>query len=307
MRAIKATRFGGPDVLELTDVPDPVPGPGELLIDVAAAGVLWLDVQVRKGDGPAFIAAVPPYVPGGALAGVVRSTGERVVTRGPDGGYAEQVVVQAEDVVHVPDALGLPAATALMDDGTTAVALLERTPVRAGEWVLVQPALGGLGSLLLQSAVAEGARVVAAARGEHKLTLAKELGAEAVADYDDPQWTEQVRALTGGGVQVAFDGIGGATGLAAAAVVVDGGRFCSYGVAGGEPARVRGRGLTVAPMEQLAEFWPDQRRNLERALTAAAEGRMRPVIGMTYPLADAAQAHRDIEERRTIGKSLLVM
>ncbi|TDQ04115.1 zinc-binding dehydrogenase [Labedaea rhizosphaerae] len=309
MRAIVATRFGGADVLELTELPDPEPGPGELLIEVAAAGVLWLDVQVRQGNGPEFVDAKPPYVPGGAVAGVISAVGdgvdssrigERVLGRPAAGGYAERAVVT--EAVAVPDELDLRPATALIDDGTTAVALLDRTPVRPGEWVLVQPALGGLGSLLVQLATAKGARVIAAARGEHKLAAAKELGAAEAVDYGDPQWTDRVRELTGG-VDVVFDGVGGELGAQAARLVADGGRFSSYGMAGGAP--------TTTPngvgMEQLSTFWPDLTKNLNSALAAAAAGTLRPVIGTTYPLAEAASAHRDIELRRNVGKVLLTM
>jgi NADPH:quinone reductase-like Zn-dependent oxidoreductase len=314
MRAIVVTRFGGPDVLELTEVPEPVPGPGELLVEVTTAGVGWLDTQVRLGNGPDFIDAKPPYVPGGAVAGVVSAVGDgvdadlvgrRVLGRPPRGGYAERCVVPADTAAVVPDGLGSAEATTLVDDGTTAIALLDRTPVRAGEWVLVQPALGGLGSFLVQLAAAQGAKVIAAARGSHKLVGAKDLGATAAVDYGDPQWTDQVRALTGGsGVAVAFDGVGGELGIAAAGLVADGGRFSSYGMSGGAPAQAPA-GVAAVGMEQLSEFWPDLTRNLRTAISSAAEGKIRPVIAARYPLAEAASAHRDIESRRNIGKILL--
>lgn len=318
MRAIVATRFGGPDVLELTEVVDPVVGPGELLIEVAVAGVGWLDTQVRLGKAPDFIDASPPYVPGGAVAGVVSAVGAdvdpdlvgaRVLGRPRQGGYAERAVVPADTAAVVPDGLDLAVATTLLDDGTTAIALLDRTPVRAGEWVLVQPALGGLGSFLVQLAAAQGAKVIAAARGEHKLAAAKDLGAAEAVDYSDPQWTDRVRALTGGaGVAVAFDGVGGDLGVAAAGLVADGGRFSGYGMPGGAPTVVPPeRGLTVVGMEQLSEFWPDLARNLNTALAAAASGEVRPVIGTRYPLAEAASAHREIEQRRNVGKILLTL
>ena len=316
MRAIVVTRFGGPDVLELTEVPDPVPGPGELLIEVAVAGVGWLDTQIRQDKGPDFIDVKPPYVPGGAVAGVVSAVGDgvaselvgqRMVGRPAQGGYAERAVVPADTAAVVPDGLELAGAATLLDDGTTAIALLGRTPVRAGEWVLVQPALGGLGSLLVQLAAAQGAKVIAVARGEHKLVVAKDLGATEVVDYGDPQWTVRVRALTGGdGVDVAFDGVGGELGAAAAGLVVEGGRFSSYGMPGGAPTPVPD-GRQGVGMEQLAQFWPDMSRNLSTALSAAAEGSLRPVIGATYPLAEAGRAHQDIELRRNLGKILLTM
>jgi NADPH:quinone reductase-like Zn-dependent oxidoreductase len=282
------------------------------LVEVAVAGVGWLDTQVRQGKGPDFISVSPPYIPGGAVAGVVSAVGAgvdsdflgmRVLGRPRHGGYAERAVVPADTAAVVPDGLDLAVATTLLDDGTTAIALLNRTPVHAGEWVLVQPALGGLGSFLVQLAAARGARVIAAARGEHKLVAAKELGAVEAVDYSDPRWTDQVLALTGGeGVSVVFDGVGGSLGVAAAGLVASGGRFSGYGMPGGAPTPVPAGGVG---MEQLPEFWPDMGRNLRAALSAAVSGEVRPVIGSRFALASAGEAHLEIESRRHFGKVLL--
>ncbi|GAA4536079.1 zinc-binding dehydrogenase [Amycolatopsis samaneae] len=316
-----ATRFGAPDVLDLVELPTPEPGPGELRIAVTAAGVGWLDARIRAGEGPGVFAVRPPYIPGGAVAGTVDAIGDgvaghwlgtRVIGRagtGYGGGYADTAIAAAGNVFPVPDDLGLHSALALLDDGSTAVALLEKTPVRAGERVLVAPGVGGLGNLLVQLALAGDARVIAAVRGPEKLAVAQDLGADAV-DYAAPDWAAQVRARTDGrGVDVVFDGLGGTVGATAVSLLADGGRFSGYGMASGAEtvlADADRRRLTVVDMAQLPEFWPDTPRRVRHALAEAAAGRLRPVLGQTYPLAEAAAAHADIEARRFLGKSLLV-
>ncbi|QWF81234.1 zinc-binding dehydrogenase [Amycolatopsis sp. CA-230715] len=319
MRAITATRFGAPDVLELVELPTPEPKAGEFRIDVEAAGVGWLDALIRSGHGPDVFEVEPPYVPGGAVAGTVTAVGAevpdgwagaRVIARagsGYGGGYADTAISAPDAAFRVPDGLDPRTALAVMDDGSTAVALLEWTPVRSGDRVLVAPGAGGLGNLLVQLALAAGAKVVAGVRGPEKAAIARDLGAEAV-DYAEPGWPDRVRQLTGG-LDVAFDGLGGAVGAAAVDLLVDGGRFSGYGMTSGAEAVIgeadRQR-LTVLDMGQLPEFWADNARRVQLVLAEAAAGRLRPVIGRTYPLAEAAAAHEDIEARRFVGKSLLL-
>lgn len=316
MRAIMATRFGAPDVLELVDLPTPSPRAGQLGIEVAVVGVTWMDALIRAGGGPEVFAVAPPFVPGGAVAGTVtavgtgvdgRWLGTRVVARaaseGYGGGYADTVIAMPEDAFPVPAGLDLPSAMAVMDDGSTALALLEKTPVQSGDRVLVVPGVGGLGNLLVQLALAAGATVIAAVRGAKKRSLALELGAEAL-DYSSPTWADQALPL-----DVVFDGLGGQVGAAALSLLADGGRFSGYGMASGAPSVLSEsdrRRLTVADMSQLPEFWPDTRRRVTHVLNETAAGRLAPIIGQTYPLAEAATAHADIESRRYIGKTLLL-
>lgn len=318
MRAIKASRFGAPDVLELVNLPTPQPNADELRVDVQVVGVAWMDTQIRIGKGPAIYAAEPPYVPGGAVAGTVRAIGAgvdpdwlgtRVVARATGGGYAEAAICLPENTFPVPDGLDLQSAMALMDDGSTALALMEKTPVRAGHRVLVAPGVGGLGNVLVQLAIAAGATVVAAVRGAEKLAAARALGAEAVA-YSVPNWPDQVLKITGGhGLDVAYDGVGGAIGAASVGLVVDGGRFSGYGMTSGAETTIGEadrRRLTVVDMSQLPGFWPETPRRVQQVLHEAAAGRLRPIIGRVYGLAEASTAHEDIEARRFIGKSLLL-
>ena len=257
MRAVVLEAFGPPDVLVPTEVPAPTVGAGQVLIDVELANVTFVETQVRAGNAPnpAMTPALPT-IPGNGVGGVVVAVGEgtdrslrgaRVVTStGGSGGYAEQVAVDAGGVLRVPDDLGMAEAVALVADGRTAALLVEAAAVADGETVLVEAAGGGVGTLLVQLAGRRGARVVGAAGDARKLALARELGADATVDYRDPEWPERVRAELSDGVDVAFDGVGGAIGRAAFALVRDGGRFVPFGMASGEFAQLRDGDATAA-------------------------------------------------------------
>ncbi|MDQ3643000.1 MAG: zinc-binding dehydrogenase [Actinomycetota bacterium] len=341
MQVVQATRFGGPEVLMIREVPDPVAGPGQVVVDVSVADTLHLDTVIRRGQFP-FPVVEPPYVPGAGVAGEVASVGEevdggwagrRVVVRTgvPDsradtetvgqlaerdthaGGYAERAVVATRALIPVPDELGLREAAALINDGMTAMLLFEVAQVRPGEWVLITPAGGGLGSLLVQLAQASGARVVGAARGERKLDLARELGAEAVVDYSREGWPERVREATDGkGPDVVLDGVGGQVGRASFEVTARGGRFVAYGAPSGEFAQIDPKeadqhAVAVVSLFELELTAADEKRLIERALSEVAASRIRPVIGQTFPLEQAADAHAAIEAREVIGKTLLLI
>ncbi|MER6670266.1 zinc-binding dehydrogenase [Amycolatopsis japonica] len=321
MREIRVSRFGDPGVLEQVEVPTPEPGAGELRVAVTAAGIGWLDALIRRGDGPDVFAVEPPYVPGGSVAGTVDAVGDgvdedwlgkTVLTHAPGGyggGYADTVVALPDDTFPIPEKLDPRHAVALFDDGSTALALLEKTPVAAGERILVMPGVGGLGSVLVQLARAAGATVIAAVRGEEKAAIARKLGAEPV-DYSAEDWTGEVLARTGGHrLDVVFDGVGGELGAASLTLLGNGGRFSGYGMSSGAETVLgdadRAR-LSVVDMAQLVGFWPDNPRRVREILRRAAEGTVTPVIGRTYPLAEASAAHSDIEARRYTGKSLLL-
>jgi NADPH2:quinone reductase len=246
--------------------------------------------------------------PGWAGRRVITHTGER----GGEGGYAQKAVARADRLIPVPGSLGLREAAALLHDGPTALGLAERAQLQPGDWVLVLGAGGGMGLLLLQLAHA-AARVIAAARGRRKLDLTLELGADAVADYSEPGWTERIAETTGGaGPDVIFDGVGGQIGRAAFEITASGGQFSAHGASSGafteiDPQQANQRGLTVRGIEQV-QFAPADLRGLsERVLSEAAAGRIRPVIGQTFPLDQAAAAHAAIEARSVIGKTLLLI
>ena len=324
--AVQVTRFGGPEVLATIAVPDPVPGPGEVIIAVSAADVLFLDAVIRSGRAAAWFPVTPPYVPGNGVAGRVSAVGEgvdrgwagrAVVARtgagGGSCGYAEQVAVPAGQLVPVPDGVGLAEAAAVLHDGTTALGLASSTGIQPGENVLILGAAGGLGILLGQLARARGARVIAAARGQAKLDLLDGLGARAVVDYGEPHWPEAVVRATGGaGPDVVFDGVGGELGAAAFRVTASGGRFSAHGAASGGFAPIDAdqaarRGVTLRGFEQV-QFGPGEHERLAgQALAALAAGRIRPVIGQVFPLPNAADAHMALETRSALGKTLLTV
>ncbi|MFI7635277.1 zinc-binding dehydrogenase [Nonomuraea sp. NPDC049400] len=308
MRAVVLRQYGGPEMLVVEEVPDPVAGPGQVLVKVSVAGITFVETQVRADRGPRR--AELPAILGNGVAGTVVKTGEgvdealtgaRVVsTLGGYGGYAELAVAGAADLIPIPDGLSPEVAVALLADGRTAVGLARAAAPKPGEWVLVEAAGGGVGSLLVQLAVAAGARVVAAASSAAKRELAAGLGAELTVDYTDPAWTRQVRDATGG-LDLVFDGVGGEIGAAAQGLLKDGGRLSAYGMAGGP--------MTTPDPRVTAVAWPqvDMRELAREALAQAAAGRLRPAIGATYPLASAAEAHAAIEARTVTGKSLLTI
>ncbi|GAA1940820.1 zinc-binding dehydrogenase [Kitasatospora viridis] len=323
MRTVQAERFGGPEVLVPGEAPEPVAGPGQVLVEVSVVGITFVETRIRRGVDQWHAKPELPYVPGGMVAGRVSAVGEgtdpswigrRVLAdAGPTGAFAERVATDAQGLVPVPDGLELREAAALHTDGSTATGLVEGARIVAGEWVLVEAAAGGVGTLLVQLAQAAGARVIGIARGERKLDLVRALGAEAAIDYTAPDWTEQVLKATGGaGVDVVFDGVGGEIGRAAFELTARHGRFSVHGAASGqltaiEPADAQRRGVEVIGIEQLYGFRPRMRQWAEQVMTEAVAGRVRPVIGQLYPLEQAADAHAAIESRSALGKTLLLV
>ncbi|MFE2407306.1 zinc-binding dehydrogenase [Kitasatospora sp. NPDC059408] len=323
MRTVRAVRFGGPEVLVPGETPEPVVGPGRVMVEASVVGITFVETQIRRGVDRWHARPDLPYVPGGMVAGRVSATGEgtdpswigRLVLAdaGATGAFAERVAADAESLIPVPEGLGPREAAALHTDGSTATGLVEGARIAAGEWVLVEAAAGGVGSLLVQLALAAGARVIGIARGARKLDLIRGLGAEAAVDYSAPDWTEQVLRATGGaGVDVVFDGVGGEIGRAAFEVTAHHGRFSVHGASSGqltviEPAEARRRGVEVIGIEQLYGFRPRMHRWAEQVMAEAVAGRVRPVIGQTFPLERAADAHAAIESRTALGKTLLLI
>ena len=346
MRVVSVERFGGPEVLVVRDRPDPVAGPGEVVVSVTASDVLWVDTMVRAGRAADVFPVRPPYVPGNGVAGRVISVGEgvdpgwlkqQVVAHtggaGGTGGYAEQAAVAVEEVVAVPDGVDPLAALALLHDGGTAQRILRALGVgdlalgqdngadeetQTGEhksWALVVGAAGGMGILLVQLLRAAGYRVAGAAGGPRKLEAVAAAGAEVTVDYrtDSSDWPARVLAATGNQrPHLVLDGVGGRLGEAAYRLVADGGGFSRHGAPGGGFAQVdradaARRGVTVIGLEDL-QAGPGERAELLRSLLLQmAAGRLAPHIGQTWPLADARAAHAAIEERRTVAKTLLTV
>ena len=309
MRAVVVREFGPPQVLEPAEVAEPRPGPGEVVIEVEYANVTFVETQVRAGKPPhpSMLPALPAIL-GNGVGGTV--SGRRVVASlNGTGGYAQHVAVAAGQLVEVPAGMAVRDAVALLADGRTALALTGRAALRAGETVLVEAAAGGVGTLLVQLARQAGARVVALAGEPRKLAIARDLGADLTVDYRQDDWVRQVRQVAGE-VDVVFDGVGGDIGLAAFGLLGAGGRFCPFGMASGSFAPVsaelaQAHRVTVRPgapasAEELLEL-------VRTVLAEAAAGRIRPVIGQEYGLAEAAAAHAAIEARQTVGKTLLTV
>ncbi|ARU51743.1 hypothetical protein CBR64_09865 [Cellulosimicrobium cellulans] len=335
MDAIRLHAFGPPENLVLDQVPDPVPGPGEVLVAVRAHGVHLLDTTLRRGEaagGPLPLPALPT-IPGREVAGVVDVVGPGVdaAWRGrrvaahlgatPDGGgYARLAVVPVGALHRVPDHVTAPDALAMIGTGRTAVGILDLAEITASDTVVVTAAAGGLGTLLVQSALAAGARVVGLAGGPEKVALVRSLAREphaerlVVIDYRADAWLEAARAVVGqhapDGATVLLDGVGGDPGTAAATLVAPGGRLVLFGWSSGEGNRAAddpGDGgpevrWAVGPQ---ARPWGDLFTLQERALALAADGTWH-VVTHQVPLAEAARAHRELEERATTGKVVLV-
>ncbi len=311
MRAVVLREFGPPGNLVAEDVPDPVPAPGEVLVEVHAASITFVETQIRAGRPPhAHMAPALPAILGNGVGGVIAATGDgvdaalrgrRVVTTtGGTGGYAERVAVAAALPILVPDGLDLAAAAALLADGRTALSLIERAAPRAGETVLVEAAAGGVGGLLVQLARHAGARVVAAAGSERKLAHAKRLGADVVLDYTRPGWAARAPQL-----DVVFDGVGASIAADAFTRLRPGGRFVAFGMAGG--AFVGAPARTDVTLVRGVALTPERSRALSaEALAQAAAGRLVATVGQTFALDEASRAHAAIEARATIGKTLLL-
>ncbi|WP_460848516.1 zinc-binding dehydrogenase [Phytohabitans suffuscus] len=308
-------------MLQLVEQPDPVPGEGQVVIDVEVADTLWLETAVRSGAGQDYWPMRPPYVPGNGVAGRVMRlgagvdsglNGRRVVAHtGNEGGYADRAVVAADALSSVPDGLDLTVAAALLHDGPTALALFDITKVSPGDAVVVIGASGGLGVLLVQLGRACGARVVAVARGA-KLDRVRELGPDAVIDSEHPDWLAQARAtLPAAGADVVLDNVGGGLGEASFALVAPAGRFSGHGTPSGRFAQVDQttadrHGIVVTGIEAVQMSEDDLKRYTERALRAAVAGTLAPVIGQTFTLDQAGSAHAAIESRAVFGKTLLI-
>jgi NADPH2:quinone reductase len=323
MQAVVVEEFGGPEVLATAEVPDPAAGPGEAVVTVAAAHVLWVETRIRSGVGREYWDVTPPYVPGSGVAGRVESVGRdvdpallgaRVIARTGRSrdGYAERVVVGADSQVSIPDPVSFQQAAALVHDGVTGGALVEGLGVGAADRVLVVGASGGLGIVLVQLARARGARVVALARDERKLARVRELGADAVVDAEAPGWPDRARTALGGAADVVFDNVGGDLGETAFALLAPGGRFSAHGTPSGrfaqiDPEAAARHGVTLRGIRDV-QLTPDERRRLaEQALAVAADGRLRPVIGQTFPLGQAGRAHAAVENRSVFGSTLLTV
>jgi len=313
MRAIQQHEFGGPEVLQLVELPTPEPGDGEVLIRVSRAGMNFADTHQRRND---YLAAQElPLVPGGEVAGVREDTGERVVALCGTGGYAEYATAAAALTFPIPDGVDDATALALLIQGMTAWHLY-RTCGRVGEGesVVVVAGAGGVGSLAVQLGRPMGAgRVIAIASTQAKRDLTLELGADAAVDTDPEGLKERLEEANGGRkVDVVFEMSGGPVFEACLAALAPFGRLVTYGAASGEGNEVHTRKL-MHRSRAVVGFWlvhclgrPGMVQEALTDLYARAErGDLRAIVGATYPLSEAARAQTDLAGRRTTGKLLL--
>ena len=321
MQAIRVHRFGGPEVLQVEDLPVPEPGPGEALLKVDAAGVNFIDVYHREGLYPGQL----PLTLGREAAGTVERVGagvttcragDRVVSETVRGGYAQYALAPAERLVPVPDQVSSRQAAAVLLQGMTAHYLAYATyRLAPGDTCLVHAAAGGLGLLLCQIASRIGARVIGTVSNEEKAALARQAGAHEVILYTRSDFVEDVRRLTGGaGVQVVYDSVGRTTFLKGLDCLARRGMMVLCGQSSGpvepfDPQLLNAKGSLFLTRPTLGHYTATREELLARAgdvLRWVADGSLDVRIGGDFPLARAADAHRELEARRTTGKVLLI-
>jgi len=321
MLAIRMESHGGPEVLTSQELPTPTPGPGQVRVRVEAAGVNFIDTYQRTGR----YAVALPYVPGLEGAGVVEEVGPgvtelalgaRVAWANGPGSYAQQVVLPVDKTVPIPPGVTSQQAAAVMLQGMTARFLSHETwPLQQGQRALVHAGAGGVGLLLIQMAARRGARVLTTVSTEEKAALARRAGASEVILYTQQDFVSEVRRLTGGrGVDVVYDSVGKTTFNGSLDCLRPRGMLVLFGGSSGavpafDPMVLSAKGSLFLTRPTLFHYVAERAALLENGqdvLGQVARGELQVHLGGTYPLAEAARAHRDLEGRGTTGKLLLV-
>lgn len=321
MRAIRVEETGGPEVLRIEDVPAPTPGPGELLLDVEAIGVNFIEIYQRQG----IYAVARPYTPGTEAAGVVRqlgngvtefSVGDRVVSQSVQGAYAEQAVVAADRAVRIPAGVSSKQAAAVFLQGLTAHYLSTSTyPLSKGHRALVHAAAGGVGLLLCQIAKRRGAFVIGTASTPEKRKLAEAAGADETIDYTTQDFAAETRRITNGaGVHVVYDSVGRTTFEKSLDSLAKRGLMVLFGASSGpvppfDPQILNRKGSLFLTRPTLNDYVATRAELLERSnelLSWVERGDLNVRIGEEFSLADAAAAHTALAARQTTGKVILV-
>ncbi len=321
MKAIRVHTPGSPDILKYEDIPQPTAGPGDALIRLEAVGVNFIDIYQRMGLYPRPL----PFTLGQEGAGVVVglgphagnvAVGDRVVFTSIQGSYAEQIAAPASRLVRLPAGIDAQTGAAAMLQGLTAHYLVHSTyPLQAGEWVLVHAAAGGLGLLLIQMAKRLGAHVIGTVSTEEKARLAREAGADAVILYTQHDFEVETKRLTGGrGVHVVYDSVGKTTFDKGLNVLAPRGYLVLCGQSSGpvppfDPQVLNAKGSLFLTRPTLGHYTATREELLQRAgdlFRWIQAGELRVRIGHRFPLAAAAEAHRQLEGRLTTGKILLV-
>jgi NADPH2:quinone reductase len=323
MRAVRVHDLTGPTALRVDEVPDLTPGPGQIVIDVKAAGVNFPDILITRGQYQ-FKPALP-FSPGGEVAGIVRAVGSGVTTLAPGdrvattmlyGGYAEQACVPELAAVKLPDAVSFEVGAAtLLTYLTTYHALVDRAALQKGESLLVLGAAGGVGTSAVELGALLGARVIAAASSEDKLAFCREHGASDGIDYSKQDLKDRIKELTSGnGVDVVYDPVGGSLAEPALRGTAWQGRYLVIGFASGEIPKIPLNLVLLKGCQIVGVFWGSfamrepakNRAHAEQLFAWVAEGKLRPAIDATLRFAQAADALRRIETRQVKGKVVLV-
>jgi NADPH:quinone reductase len=321
VQAIRIDHTGGPEVLRLGDIPDPKPGPGEALVQIEAAGVNFIEVYQRTG----LYRSPLPFTPGSEGAGRVIAVGEgvsglkvgdRVASTNLQGSYAQLARVAAERLVAVPDSVETSVAAAALLQGLTAHYLTTSTfPLTDGAWCLVHAAAGGVGLLLCQIAKARGAQVIGTVSTEEKAALASEAGADHTILYSQQDFVSEARRLTGGvGVSVVYDSVGRTTFGGSLDCLRPRGMLVLFGQSSGpvnpvDPQLLSSKGSLFLTRPTLGHYVATREELLSRSRELfrwIESGKLKVRVDRTYPLADAAKAHRALEGRETKGKMLLL-
>jgi NADPH2:quinone reductase len=320
MKAIQVQQPGGPEQLRLVDLPEPAPGPRQVLVAIRFSGINFIDVYFRTGLYKADL----PMTLGSEGAGIVKAVGPEVTNVKPGdrvayamarGSYAELAIVPASLLVKLPDSVSFEQAAAAMLQGMTAHYLTHSTfPLEAGQTALVHAAAGGAGSLIVQMARMRGARVLGTAGSPAKLEIAREAGCDEVINYTTEDFEEEVKRLTGNrGVDVIYDSVGQSTFMKGLNVIRPRGTMVLFGQSSGavapfDPNILNPKGSLFLTRPSLAHYTATTEELDWRAgevLGWVGDGRLKLRIDRSYPLAEAAQAHRDLEGRKTAGKLLL--
>ena len=321
MKAIRVHKPGGAEVLQVDDIPDPTPGPGEVAIDVEAIGVNFIEIYQREGQYPMPL----PFTPGSEAAGIVRALGDgvtelelgdRVVSQSVKGSYAQCAVVPADRAVRVPPSVTGKQAAAVFLQGLTAHYLATSTfPIEKGHRVLVHAAAGGVGLLLCQIAKRRGAFIIGTASTPEKRELARAAGADEVIDYTTQDFAAETRRITSGaGVRVVYDSVGRTTFDKSLDCLVPRGLMVLFGQSSGpvppmDPQILNRKGSLYLTRPTLNTYVATRDELVERSdevLRWVASGELAVRIGAEFPLAQAADAQRALTGRQTTGKVLLI-
>ena len=324
MKAVLCKTLGPPEALVVEEVPSPRPGPRQVLVSVRAAGVNFPDTLVIQGKYQ--LKPELPFSPGSEFAGLVKAVGAEVAGVRPGdrilafagwGGFAEEALAEASNVVPIPPEVGFPAAAAFaMAYGTSWHALQDRARLQPGETLLVLGAAGGVGLAAVELGKLMGARVIAAASTEAKLAVCREQGADELVCYADDGWREAVKRLTGGrGADVVYDPVGGALAEPALRLTAWEGRYLVVGFASGDIPRIPLNLPLLKGHAVVGVFWGEfarrdpaaSRASLAKLLSWLAQGRLRPRISATWPLAGAAEALKALLSRQVTGKLVLLV